>query len=354
MHAAVPYTALILLITTVYAHTLSPQVAVSDLVKAQQERFYNNKTGLWDPKTGWWNCANALEAISEYMMYSKDMSYVDVVANVYAKTTIPETLNDYFDDQQWWAIAWLRAFQLTGKEEYLERSVIIWNYVVTHAWDNTCGGGVWWSRAKNYKNAITNELFFSLCMGLYKIDKNVTYLNWAVNEWRWFESSGMLNSDSLINDGLTSNCKNNNGVTWTYNQGVILGGLSELAQATQNGTMTHIAENIALAVLSKLVYPNGVLQDACDKNGCDGDSLQFKGVFVRYLGIFTAYLPQSNPNRKKFSDWLQLNANSILANDRDANNLCGYLWIGPVKGTLCATTQTAAIDCLNAVLHVTS
>lgn len=37
------------------------------------------------------------------------------------------------------------------------------------------------------------------------------YLNWANKEWTWFNSSGLINNQFLINDGL-SNCKNNGGI----------------------------------------------------------------------------------------------------------------------------------------------
>ena len=36
----------------------------------------------------------------------------------------------------------------------------------------------------------------------------------------------------LVNDGLTAGCANNGGTTWTYNQGVILGGLAALHELT--------------------------------------------------------------------------------------------------------------------------
>jgi len=62
------------------------------------------------------------------------------------------------------------------------------------------------------------------------------------------ESSGMINSEYLINDGLTNDCKNNGETTWTYNQGVILGGLHYLYQITGNATLLTIAEKIADAV----------------------------------------------------------------------------------------------------------
>ena len=45
--------------------------------------------------------------------------------------------------------------------------------------------------------------------------KSDYYLNWATTEWQWFESSGLINSQSLINDGLTNDtCQNNGGTVW--------------------------------------------------------------------------------------------------------------------------------------------
>jgi len=54
------------------------------------------------------------------------------------------------------------------------------------------------------------------------------YRAWALREWEWLRASGMIGPSGLINDGLTADCANNGGTTWTYNQGVILGGLAAL------------------------------------------------------------------------------------------------------------------------------
>lgn len=59
----------------------------------------------------------------------------------------------------------------------------------------------------------------------------------------------MINEKNLINDGLTINadatCVNNGEITWSYNQGVILGGLAELYKATGNSTLLAKAVDIA-------------------------------------------------------------------------------------------------------------
>ncbi len=51
----------------------------------------------------------------------------------------------------------------------------------------------------------------------------------------------MINAQSLVNDGLNSSnpnaCTNNGRTTWTYNQGVILGGLVELYNADKDPTL---------------------------------------------------------------------------------------------------------------------
>jgi len=119
-------------------------------------------------------------------------------------------------------------------------------------------------------------------------------------------STGMINSKNLINDGLTSDCKNNNQAVWTYNQGVLLGGLTYLSKATGNATLIQIGQNIADATISTLVYPSGVLEELCEKNnGCGADSVTFKGVFVRYLGIFASNLSPSDPKKTVYVNWLK-------------------------------------------------
>ena len=71
----------------------------------------------------------------------------------------------------------------------------------------------------------------------------------------------MINGEGLVNDGLDSKtCRNNRQATWTYNQGVMLGGLALLADATGNATLLRVAESIASAAAGSLVWENGVLQ----------------------------------------------------------------------------------------------
>lgn len=85
-------------------------------------------------------------------------------------------------------------------------------------------GGVWWNTDKKYKNAITNELYFALSSKLYLNTRDTRFLQAANAEWAWFNQSGMLNAQNLINDGLNlPSCTNNGGTTWTYNQVEIAG-----------------------------------------------------------------------------------------------------------------------------------
>lgn len=45
--------------------------------------------------------------------------------------------------------------------------------------------------------------------------KSEYYLDYAQKEWQWFQSSGLIDSKNLINDGLTNDtCENNGGTVW--------------------------------------------------------------------------------------------------------------------------------------------
>jgi predicted alpha-1,6-mannanase (GH76 family) len=218
--------------------------------------------------------------------------------------------------------------------KYLHRAADIYDTVATKAWNTTlCQGGIQWCPKGVYKNAITNELFLASSMRLHPyatlLGKPSTYyLDWALKEWQWFENSGMINSDYLINDGLTSTnntCVNNKGTTWTYNQGVILSGLALLYNATKNSTLLDVAQNIADATIQHLTYSNGILKEPCEPN-CDNDQRLFKGIFIRHLSYLLPYLTDA-VHIQKYTLFVQQNAVSLWTMDRcETDGLFGLFW----------------------------
>lgn len=136
--------------------------------------WYNRTSGLWDT-TGWWNSANALIMLADLVAVDPSMkntakvvfqntftqaqetnlqqlkiithSYVDT----FDKDHIPEGhkappivnprgfVNDYYDDEAWWALAWLKVYDYTHEPHYLRMAEDIFADLLT-GWNATCGG----------------------------------------------------------------------------------------------------------------------------------------------------------------------------------------------------------------------
>jgi len=288
---------------------------------------------------GWWHTGNCLTSLAEWAQRSGNSSFNYIISDMYPLNGNFTT--EGYDDEGWWGLAWLASYKLTQTASYLQRAEAIFADMQL-AWSTDCGGGIWWNRARTYKNAITNELFLSLAAGLYQATKQESYLTWALQEWEWFNKSGLINSQYLINDGL-NNCKNNGQTTWTYNQGVVLGGLVALSQIMNNKDYLATASQIAQAAMT-LLSPKGILQEPCEpSNNCDGDQVQFKGIFMRNL----AYLYQATQSAS-IHTYIQQNANSIWNSDRSGSSL-GLKWNGPFDSAD-AARQSSALDAFNAAL----
>ncbi len=300
------------------------------------QQWYNG-SGLYDT-TGWWNAANCLEAVENDILANNDVQYLTILSNTYNLNGSGSFLNNYYDDEGWWANAWIRAYDLTGNTNFLNMAKTIFNDLLT-GWDSTCGGGVWWSKARGYKNAIANELFLLTAIRLHQRTPGDSlssgYFYWATNEWAWFKASGMINGQNLINDGLNSSCLNNGQTTWTYNQGVILGGLTDLYKVTGNLTYLNQATAIADAAVLNLVDANGVLHEACDTCG-GGDVPQFKGIFIRYL----AYLYDVT-RKASYYNVLSKTAHSAWFNDRNSFSQLGLKYTGPFDAADAARQSSA-------------
>jgi predicted alpha-1,6-mannanase (GH76 family) len=313
------------------------------------QQWYIPGTGLYAAPAGWWNSANAVTVLANYEKVAGTASYQPVqsaLANTFAaaQKVHANFINEYYDDDGWWALAWIDAYDETGNGEYLSMAETIFA-AMTGAWDTTaCDGGVWWSTSRKYKNAIPNELFLTIAAALANRTSGIAsagYLHWAQKEWTWFKQSGMINAQSLVNDGLTSAdphaCANNGRTTWSYNQGVIVGGLVELYRANQDPTLLPQAESIADATLVHLTTPGGVLSD---RSVSGRDAPQFKGVFLRNLMALYAVMP-----KQQYKAFAEANARSILANDQGPSAQFGALWQGPFDSAD-ATRQTSALDAL--------
>lgn len=307
--------------------------------------FYNSSTGLWNTSK-WWQAGNALETTIDYSRITNTKTYHPVIKNTFEKNKDSKFLNQWFyDDDGWWALTWIKAYDLTGETRYLDMAKTIFNDM-KQGWDSTCGGGIWWKKKRIYKNAITNELFLSVAARLHLRTKGDSgpgsYLDWAQRTWRWFKNSGMINGDNLVNDGLNDACHNDGKTVWTYNQGVILGGLVDLYKATNDRSLITQAQAIADATLKKLA-PKGILQESCEPSSCGADGPQFKGVFIRNLH----YLYEIT-NTPAYKNFITQNAKSIWLH-RNRNNHFGLNWAAPVD-SVDAARQSSAMDALNAAM----
>jgi predicted alpha-1,6-mannanase (GH76 family) len=211
--------------------------------------------------------------------------------------------------------------------------------------DGTCGGGLWWSTAKTYKNAVTNELFVKVAASLHnRLAGDSTWLTRANQTWTWFAASGMINGSNLVNDGLNASCAPA-GTVWSYNQGIVLGALTELNRATGNAALLTRARQLADAsTTTSSLNSGGILRDPCENGDCGADGPSFKGAYSRGLGELDRALAG-----RPYHAYLVRQANSTIAYNRTSLDQHGLRWAGPVDKTD-AARQHSALDVLVAVL----
>jgi len=307
---------------------------------ASLQKWYAEDTGLWQT-TNWWNAANATTMLVRYERLASSDEVKAAIENTFVKNSAKKFLNQYYDDEGWWALAWADAYEWSHDARYLTMAEEIFADMQL-GWDDTCGGGIWWRKDRRYKNAIANELFLSVAARLAALESDTQrkdgYLDWAKREWKWFAASGMINEQGLINDGLAASCQNNGRNTWTYNQGVVLGGLTVLSRQTGDSALIDRAQSIARAAIGRLADQDGILHESCEPN-CGADGVQFKGIFARNLGVLNAAAPLP-----LFGNFLRANAERICQ-VQTGDHRFGVVW-SHASDVINAATQVSALDAI--------
>ncbi len=319
--------------------------------------WYDVPSGLFngdDAAGEWWTGANMVEVTVDLMRETGDSSYLDVVTRSFeqAAKSYPyaddEFLNEFYDDEGWWALAWIKAYDLLGDVKYLEQAKRIFADM-TGGWKTEkCGGGLLWNKTKPYKSAISNELFLTVAARLHlRTPGDMTYLDWAKREWAWFSTSGMIQESGQVVDGVDGDTCRVTGPAYTYNQGVIVGGLVELWRATGDETALAAAEKIADAALEHMVNDTGVfIEKLCDPMCGEGDGVQFKGVFARNLAVLYEVKPKD-----AYRSFFIQQSDALWDYARSTGNELGKYWQGPFDRAE-AKRQSSGLDALVGAVRV--
>jgi predicted alpha-1,6-mannanase (GH76 family) len=282
--------------------------------------------------------------VIDYTRELNDQKYFADIDNTFQKNKASNfNRYNFYDDDGWWALVWVDAYELTKQQPYLDMAKTIFKRM-SGGWDTRCGGGIYWNTNKDTKNAITNLLFMQVATKLHLVTPGDmgagSYVEWAQRTWTWFKGTGMIGADNLVVDKLDglSSCKAT-GLTFSYSQGVVVGALVELAAGTGDATLLDEAGAIVHAVMSApRLETNGIMTEPCgtDRQDCR----QFKGIFFRNLLELYRVRPAQD-----LQAYMRKQSDSIWNVARNAQNQFGYQWQLPFDGAE-ARRQSSALDAL--------
>ena len=170
--------------------------------------------------------------------------------------------NSYYDDMEWMNLACIRAYEnfprsnvwLSEAKQLFDWIWQGWNY------DDGSEGGIRWNSGSGTgKNSCSNAPAMIGAAKLYQLTGEEEYLDKAVMIFDW-----ML-THSRFDDGFIKDAPGNNdrGWTFTYNQGTWIGGLLELYRITQEQKYYDIAVDLLDKCLFNRWYsPEGILREA--------------------------------------------------------------------------------------------
>jgi predicted alpha-1,6-mannanase (GH76 family) len=297
--------------------------------------------------TGYWTFAQALDAVLDGVERTGGR-YAGLLETFYLSQDAIGWSRDFFDDENWMALALLRAFDLTGTQKYLVEARALLDDIVQNATDSSCcgatPGGLWWDRPHTQKATAANAGAVVTAVRAWQRTGNTSYLDFAKTVWAYWDAHMVDKATHAVFDHIAAPSGNVVKYKFTYNEGLMIGASLALDEATKDPK--YLAEAHAIAgymVGSETVAtPYGrVLFDGAE-SACTGDCPQFKGIGYRYLAALHAKDP-----RPDYAEVLKASEQSLVAVARDpATGLFGVDWSMP-PGTLYVESSSSAAAALS-------
>jgi hypothetical protein len=91
----------------------------------------------------------------------------------------------YFDDNSWWGLGFMDAYQATGNPRYLTDAENAMGFVIAYGWDQAGGGGLWWNTTHPWRSGEALGAATDLAARLYQATGTVLYLETAERYVSW-------------------------------------------------------------------------------------------------------------------------------------------------------------------------
>ncbi|HYG37346.1 MAG TPA: glycoside hydrolase family 76 protein [Cytophagales bacterium] len=329
-----------------YAQTVSEYHQRADLL------LENYLVKYWDGNyirnTGEWTYIHGMEAVIDGAERTQKQKYYGLIETFYEAQNSRRWINDYFDDENWFVLTLIHAYEVTGENKYLVKAKEIYADIQNNAWDSTCcgamPGGLWWNKQHTQKATAANAGAVISGLKLYRLTNDKAYYKFAKRVYNyWWDNMVDKNTYQVADHINTDGTK----VWWkfTYNEGLMMGAALEMYKASGNRNHLRRAHNIANFMVNNETVTTSYGKVLSDGNAsqCGGDCHQFKGPGYRYL--MELYL--FDKSKTAYYDVLKASVNSLWDQARTSDNSIGVDWTGPVTGPFNDRTQNAAAQAMS-------
>lgn len=277
---------------------------------------YGGTVGMFQPPYYWWQAGVAFGGMMENWFLCENDTYKGLLMDALVAQTgsnydyIPEnqTTVEGNDDQGVWGLTIMDAVERNfsappdGKPGWLAMGQAVFNTMYSRWDDAHCGGGLrWqiftWNSGYNYKNTISNACLFQMAARLGRYTGNTTYLDVAEQVFDWLVDVGyiVLSDTGNVFDGakIDDNCTDITKIEWTYNHGIVLGGIAYMYNATNGTSSWQTRLTQILGGATSYFFEDSIMyESACqDYSTCNNDQRCFKSIFSRMLGLTSVLAP---------------------------------------------------------------
>ncbi len=167
----------------------------------------------------------------------------------------------YYDDNEWMAITFLEAYELTHDAKYLDRAEQTLKFALS-GWDDQLGGGIWWHELHKdgSKNTCSNAPAAVACLRLARCRAAREYVPWARKLVEWTDQN-LRDDDGLFFDARKAADGHVDQRKFTYNSALMLRANLGLYRATGEEHFLAEAKRIGAACQAFVDEKSGAYRD---------------------------------------------------------------------------------------------